>query len=43
MKYEVRVEAGEKEGKGLKVIGKGEEFKFFLEGTDKVFTVHPVM
>ena len=34
---------GEKEGKGLKVVGKGEEFKFFLEEMDKAFTVHPVV
>ena len=25
------------------MIGKGEEFKFVLEGIDKAFTVHPVV
>ena len=25
------------------MVGKGEEFKFFLEGIDKAFTVHPVV
>ena len=43
VKCDLRVGTAEKEGKGLKVIGKGEEFKFFLEGIDKAFTVHPVV
>ena len=41
VKCDLRVGTAEKEGKGLKVVGKGEEFKFFLEGIDKAFMVHP--
>ena len=43
MKCDLRVGTAEKEGKGLKEVGKGEEFKFFLEGKDKAFTVHSVV
>ena len=43
MKCGLHVGTAEKEGKGLKVVGKGEEFTFFLEGIDKTFTVHPVV
>ena len=43
VKCDIREGTAEKEGKGLKLIGKGEEFKFFLEGIDKVFTIHPVV
>ena len=43
LKCDMHVGTAEKEGKGLKVIGKGEEFKFFLEGIDKDFTVHPLV
>ena len=37
LKCDLRVGTAEKE------IGKGEEFKFFLEGIDKTFTVHSVV
>ena len=43
MKCDLRVGTAEKEVKGLKVVGKGEEFKFFLEGIDKAFKVHPLV
>ena len=38
-----RVGTAEKGGKGLKVIGKGEKFKFYLDGLDKVFEVEPIV
>ena len=31
----------EKGGKGLKVLGKGENIKFYLDGLDWVFKVEP--
>ena len=34
VKCDMHVGTAEKEGKGIKVIGKGEQFKFFLEGID---------
>ena len=33
----------EKGGKGLKVLGKGETFKFYLDGLDQLFEVEPIV
>ena len=39
----IRVGTGEKGGKGLKVLGTGSKFKFFLDGLDQVFKVEPIV
>ena len=36
-----RVNTAEKGGKGLRVIGKGERIKFYLDGLDRKFEVEP--
>ena len=33
----------EKGGKGLRVLGKGERIKFYLDGLDRRFEVEPIM
>ena len=33
----------EKGGKGLKVLGKGEKMKFYLDGLDQIFEVEPIV
>ena len=33
----------EKGGKGLKVLGKGETFKFYLDGLDQLLEVEPIV
>jgi len=38
-----RVGTVEKGGKGLKVLGKGETFKFYLNGLDQLFEVGPIV
>ena len=38
-----RVHTAEKEGKGLRVLGKGEKIKFFLDGLDRRFEVEPIV
>ena len=37
------VNIGEKGGKGLKVLGKGEKIKFYLDGLDRRFEVEPIV
>ena len=39
----VWVETAKKGGKGLKVLGTGSKFKFFLDGLDQVFKVEPIV
>ena len=36
---DARVSTAEKGGKGLKVLGKGEKMKFYLDGLDRIFEV----
>jgi len=38
-----RVHTAEKGGKGLKVLGKGERIKFYLDGLDRRFEVEPIV
>ena len=38
-----RVRTAEKGGKGLRVLGKGEKIKFYLDGLDRVFEVEPIV
>ena len=38
-----RVHTAEKGGKGLKVLGKGEKIKFYLDGLDRRFEVEPIV
>jgi len=38
-----RVHTAEKGGKGLKVLGKGEKIKFYLDGLDRRFEVKPIV
>ena len=38
-----RVNMAEKGGKGLRVLGKGEKIKFYLDGLDCRFEVEPIM
>ena len=33
----------EKGGKGLRVLGKGEKIKFYLDGLDRRFEVEPIV
>ena len=39
----IRVGTGEKGGKGLKVLGIGETFKFYLNRLDQLFEVKPIV
>ena len=38
-----RVHTAEKGGKGLRVLGKGERIKFYLDGLDRRFEVKPIV
>jgi hypothetical protein len=38
-----RVNTAEKGGKGLRVLGKGERIKFYLDGLDRRFEVKPIV
>ena len=38
-----KVSKVEKVGKGLKVLGKGEKIKFYLDGLDRVFEVESIV
>ena len=38
-----RVNTAEKGGKGLRVLGKGEKIKFYLDGLDPRFEVEPIV
>jgi len=38
-----RVHTAEKGGKGLRVLGKGERIKFYLDGLDRRFEVEPIV
>jgi len=40
---QARVHTAEKGGKGLRVLGKGERMKFYLDGLDKRFEVEPIV
>ena len=40
-KSNARVGTAEKGGKGLRVIGKGEKIKFYLDGLDRIIEVEP--
>ena len=40
---DARVSTAEKGGKGLKVLGKGEKMKFYLDGLDQIFEVEPIV
>ena len=40
---QARVHTVEKGGKGLRVLGKGERMKFYLDGLDKRFEVEPIV
>ena len=42
-KSDARVSTAEKGGKGLKVLGKGEKMKFYLNGLDQIFEVEPIV
>ena len=42
-KSNARVGTAEKGGKGLRVIGKGEKIKFYLDGLDRIFEVEPIV
>ena len=38
-----RVNMAEKGGKGLRVLGKGEKIRFYLDGLDRRFEVEPIV
>ena len=38
-----RVNTAEKGGKGLRVLGKGERIRFYLDGLDRRFEVEPIV
>ena len=38
-----RVNTAEKGGKGLRVLGKGERIRFYLDGLDRKFEVEPIV
>ena len=38
-----RVHTAEKDGKGLRVLGKGERIKFYLDGLDRRFVAEPIV
>ena len=40
---DTRVSTAEKGGKGLRVLGKGETMKFYLDGLDQIFEVKPIV
>ena len=40
---DARVNTAEKGGKGLRVLGKGERIRFYLDGLDKQFEVEPIV
>ena len=42
-KSDARVHTAEKGGKGLRVLGKGEKIKFYLDGLDRRFEVEPIV
>ena len=42
-KSDARVSTAEKGGKGLKVLGKGEQMRFYLDGLDQIFEVEPIV
>ena len=42
-KSNARVGTAEKGGKGLRVIGKGEKIKFYLNELDCIFEVKPIV
>ena len=38
-----RINMAEKGGKGLRVLGKGEKIRFYLDGLDRRFEVEPIV